>query len=167
MSNVTHATKPAKGKSAAKKPAAPKTAAAKTAPAKGKGASKKPSAPKAVVRPSIGFTITNRPSSGVVLFAYTEAALDLLGMHDGVAVPASTIKKIMGATALRYHLDKQTFAQDDSGKVTLTGAGKAFFAERKVRAQADHVEMFKTMMVSGTIAGALYKNDDQVVAIQA
>jgi len=165
MSNVTHATKPAK-KAAAKKAAAPKTAAAKTAPAK-KAASKKAAAPKAIVRPTIAYTITNRPSSGVVLFAYTEAALELLGMQEGIAVPASTIKKVMGATALRYHLDKQTFAQDDSGKVTLTNAGKAFFAERKVKAQADHVELFKTMMITGTIAGDLYKNDDQVVAIKA
>jgi hypothetical protein len=166
MATTTHAqaTKPAK-KAAAKKAAAPKTAAAKTAPAK--KAAKKAAAPKAIVRPTIAYTITNRPSSGVVLFAYTEAALELLGMQEGVAVPASTIKKVMGATALRYHLDKQTFAQDDSGKVTLTNAGKAFFAERKVKAQADHVELFKNMMITGTIAGDLYKNDDQVVAIKA
>ena len=137
-----------------------------TKPAK-KAAAKKPAAPKAIVRPTIAYTITNRPSSGVVLFAYTEAALELLGMQEGIAVPASTIKKVMGATALRYHLDKQTFAQDDSGKVTLTVAGKAFFADRKVKAQADHVELFKNMMITGTIAGDLYKNDDQVVAIKA
>lgn len=174
MATATHAQETkvtGKKATATKAPAKPvkkasaKAAAAKPAPkAPRKAKAKAPAAP---VRPEVRFTICNRPSSGVILFAYTQAALDLLGMLEGVAVPARKITQVMGATALRYHLDKQTFAKNDSGDIVLTPAGVAFFAERNTKAAPDHIEAFKRMMIEGVEDGVINKNAQQVVELKA
>lgn len=178
MSDVTHAqaevTKPVKATRAPAKKAAEKAATkpATKAPAKAKAAkpaTKKPAkAAKAVVAPApqgVAYTITNRPSSGVLLFAYTESALRLLGMYDGEAQEKAKLSKVMGATAISYHVNKGTMVRRDDGKYELTSAGVAFFEERATRAQEKHVEMFTTMMTTGDIVGDTYKNNDQVIKI--
>lgn len=147
---------------AAKAPKAVKPATDKKPQAAKKGGKK---APAVVATPVIGFTITNRPASGVILFAYTEAALQLLGMYDGKAIHPSMIKKVMGETAIRYHLGKGTFEKDDSGKLCLTTAGKAFFAERNLKAQEEHVAAFRNMMITGEQDGIINKNTLQVIKV--
>jgi hypothetical protein len=150
MATVTHATKTKTAAKAVKAPAVKKAGKAKAAPAPLRG---------------VHYTITNRPSSGVILFAYTEAALNLLGMYDGVSVEKAKLAKVMGLTAIGYHVNKGTLQRDEDGRYSLTSQGVAFFQERATRAQAAHIDMFTTMMQTGTIAGAVYKNDDQVIAI--
>jgi len=175
MATVTHAQET---KVTAKKAAATKAAAKPAKKATAKKAEAKPAATKAPrkakakaapveAKPVIGFTICNRPSSGVILFAYTQAALELLGMLEGEAVPSAKITAVMGATALRYHLAKQTFAKNDSGDIVLTNAGVHFFAERNQKAAKDHVEAFRRMMVEGVEDGVINKNANQVVALKA
>lgn len=154
-------------KKAAKR--APKAAAApavKPAKAKAAKAVKKPTAKAKPAAPKgIAYTITNRPSSGVLLFAYTQAALSLLDMYNGAAVEKAMMAKVMGLTAISYHVGKGTMQRGDDGKYSLTAQGIAFFTERATRAQSAHVAMFSTMMQTGDIVGAVYKNNDQVLKI--
>jgi hypothetical protein len=134
-------------------------------PAKAKASAKKPTAKAKAPAKGVSYTIANRPSSGVLLFAYTQAMLNLLDMYNGAEVEKATLAKIMGQTAIAYHTTKGTMARLDNGRYTLTSVGVAFFSERATRAQSAHIEMFTTMARTGDIVGDIYKNNDQVMKI--
>ena len=159
------AAKPAAPKTApAKKPAAPK--AAKPAPAKKPAAKKatKPAAPKAPH--GVRCMVANRPGSGVLLFAYTEAVLRLLGMYEGAEVEKSMLAKVMGNTAISYHTTaKINMARLENGRYILTASGKAFFAERAIRANAADVEGWISVLSTGQADGVVVKNPDMLTAI--
>jgi hypothetical protein len=158
------ATKPAKG---GKKPAAAKAAKPATKPAK-KASGKKPQAekPQAPAAPKgVKCMVANRPGSGVLLFAYTEAVLQLLDMYAGAEIEKATLSKIMGATAIQYHTNKCTLARLDNGRYILTSAGKAFFAERAGRAVAADVAAWIQVLSTGQIDGVVAKNQDMLTAI--
>ena len=156
MATVTHATKPAVKKAAAK----PAVKAA--APAVKKAAKK---AAKAKAPKGIKVSVVNRPGSGVLLFAYTEAALQLLGMYDGAAVEKQLLAKVMGLTAISYHTAKGTLARGDDGRYSLTRAGLAFFTERKAKAAAADIKGWVSVLSTGKADGTIVKNPDMLVAI--
>lgn len=76
-----------------------------------------------------------RPGSGRLLFAFTDAWLRSTGLTDGATVQRSLAEKIAGGTAVRYHLGNANLS-DAKGALTLTPAGKTFFAARGVDAKA-------------------------------
>lgn len=90
----------------------------------------------------------SRPSAGGMLFAYTEAWLELSGLKAGGAIPCAMVKAIAGNTALTYHKNNQNLELSSAG-VTLTPKGKAFFAARIV--ETKHVEGFSAVMTTGKI----------------
>ena len=151
MATVTHATKPAVKKAAAKP-------AVKAAPVAKKAAKAK--APK-----GIKVSVVNRPGSGTLLFAYTEAALQLLGMYDGAAVEKQLLAKVMGLTAISYHTAKGTLVRGDDGRYSLTRAGLAFFTERKAKAAAADIKGWVSVLSTGKADGTIVKNPDMLVAI--
>lgn len=177
---AVHAEKPAK-KTAAK-PAAPKAAkpakevkkpAAKKPAVKAatKPATKKPAAKKqAPVAPKaphgVRCMVANRPGSGVLLFAYTEAVLRLLGMYEGAEVEKAMLAKVMGQTAISYHTTaKINMKRLENGRYILTASGKAFFAERAVRANSADVEGWISVLSTGQADGVVVKNPDMLTAI--
>ena len=149
---VIHATKPATKKAAkvATKPAA-------------KPATKK--ATKAKAPKGVKVMVVNRPGSGVLLFAYSEAALQLLGMYDGAAVEKQMLAKVMGLTAISYHTAKGTLVRGDDGRYSLTRAGVAFFTERKAKAAAADIKGWLSVLSTGKADGTIVKNPDMLVAI--
>lgn len=171
MTTAIHAeaTKSAK-KAPAKKPAAKvekpaKAAAAAKKPAK-KAPAKKPAAPEVKAPAGVRCMVANRPGSGVLLFAYTEAALRLLGMYDGAEVEKATLSKVMGPTAIQYHTTtKASMTRLDNGRYILTVAGKAFFAERAGRAAQADIEGWISVLSTGQADGLVVKNQDMLTAI--
>jgi len=150
------ATKPAK--KAAAKPVA-KAATTKKPAAKAKVA------PKAKAPKGIKCMVANRPGSGVLLFAYTEAALQLLGMYEGAEVEKAVLAKVMGLTAISYHTAKATLVRLDNGRYALTKAGKAFFAERATKAIAADLKGWTKVLSTGKADGVVVKNPDMLTAI--
>jgi hypothetical protein len=165
------AAKPAAPKAAPKAPAAkkaPAPKAAKPAAAK-KPAAKKPAKEKAAAPAApkgVRCMNANRPGSGVLLFAYTEAVLRLLGMYDGAEIEKNLLMKVMGLTAIGYHTTQKANMQRlDNGRYVLTACGKAFFAERAGRAVAADVEGWIEVMSTGQADGRLVKNQALLTAI--
>lgn len=162
------AAKAATDKKAAKaKPAGGKAATAKAAtkPAK-KPAAKKPSAPKVKAPVGVRCMVANRPGSGVLLFAYTEAALRLLGMYEGAEVEKVMLMRVMGNTAIQYHTTaKINLVRLDNGRYVLTASGKAFFAERATRAAQADIDAWVSVLSTGQADGHAVKNQDMLTAI--
>lgn len=156
MATVIHATKPATKKAAAK-------AAAPKAKAAAKPVAKK--AVKAKAPKGVRCSVVNRPGSGLLLFAYTEAALQLLGMHKGATIEKATLIKVMGQTAISYHTTKGTLARGDDGRYSLTVAGKAFFAERATKAADADIAAWLTVLSTGKVDGRVAKNQDMLIAM--
>lgn len=135
------------------KPKNPKTTPAKTEtvaaakPAK-KGAATK-AAPKAA-KSAIAFTMMMRPASGSKLYAFTDAVLRLSGLAKGKAVNKARLAKIIGDTAVRYHINNtQAFKLDDKGDVVLSAGGKEFFAMRAGKFSADDSLAYESILTTG------------------
>lgn len=155
------AAKAATTKKAAAKPAAKAKPATKAASAPRKAAkAKAPAAPQGV-----RCMVANRPGSGVLLFAYTEAAIQLLGMYDGAEVEKAMLAKVMGQTAINYHVAKATLKRQDNGRYVLTVAGKAFFKERATRAVSTDLAGWLSVLSTGEADGNVVKNPDMLTAI--
>jgi len=137
-------TAPKKAPSKAKADAVVKTAA--KAPAKGKATK---GAPKAAI--GIKFCLVNRPVSGGELYAFTQAVLNATGMLKGKGASKALLNTVMGPTAVRYHLNKTTFAADDKGQIVLTPVGVYSFNERVIKGQVDQskVEAFEQLFRDG------------------
>lgn len=164
--NVIHAVKPATKK--ATKAGAPKDVVKKAAkvatPAKPavKKAAKKPA--KAPV--TVTVQVANRPGSGVALFAYTEAVLNLLGMYDGKGVEKAKLLRVMGQTAITYHtMQKASMVRGDDGLYRLTVAGQAFFKERSAKASQADVQAWIYVLETGRADGVVCKNQDMLSPI--
>ncbi len=122
-------------------------AVAKAAPAKKAAATK--GAPKAAL--GIKFCLVDRPVSGGNLYAFTQAVLNATGMVKGKGASKALLTTVMGATAVRYHLNKTTFVIDDKGQIILSPVGKHSFNERVVKGQVDQttVEAYEQLFRDG------------------
>lgn len=107
--------------------------AAKAAKPAAKRAAKAAAAP--VVTLAYGLKDGYRPGAGRLLFAFTYAWLASSGLTAGGALQRETAEKVAGGTAIKYHLGNGNLS-DSKGSLTLTPAGKAFFAARGVDAKA-------------------------------
>ena len=94
-------------------------------------------ASKPVAKPTLAYGLRDgyRPAAGRLLFAFTDAWLRGTGLTDGATVQRSLAEKIAGGTAVRYHLGNANLS-DSKGVLSLTPAGKAFFAARNADAKA-------------------------------
>lgn len=117
----------------------------------------------------VPFVITQmaRPSAGRHLYAFTHAALTMLGMYDGKAVDRATLTNVVGATAVSYHTTKtQAFALTNEG-ITLNGSyGVDYFMERQRAAKFDpkDVEAYTEIMTTGKMDNRLVKNSGAIKA---
>lgn len=87
-----------------------------------------------------------RPNAGNALFAHTAAVFELMGMTRGAKVPRATLSKIMGETAVKYHLNTtRVFDWDDKG-ISLHDFGRLFFSSRKIdpELKAAFIEVLST-----------------------
>lgn len=139
------------------KPAADKPADKKAAP-KGKGASK-PAAAKPSGKQALYFISANRPASGALLHAHTEAFFRIYDMHKKGGAPLSTARAVMGATAINYHVSNARFEKRD-GRLYMTEAGKLQFGSRIGGIDEEAVKAFMAVMTGG-------KADGQYVKAQA
>ena len=150
---------------AAAKPAKPaKKESAKPAAKKGasKAAAKKTSSGKGAAF----FIAANRPASGALLHAHTEAFFTIYGMHKGKGAPVSIARAVMGATALNYHKGNGRFEVRD-GQVFMTEAGKIQFGARVPSIDAAAVAAFVSVMTTGKPDGQYVKAAGAIAAIAA
>jgi hypothetical protein len=115
----------------------------------------------------VKFQVTiGRPSSGRPLYGYTEAVLQLLGMYNGKHATREQLNKIMGSTAVGYHLTKTcTFEMTENG-ITLSEHGKLFFGTRRETKMLDEqdVKDWTGIMTTGQPDGRLIKNAAHIKA---
>lgn len=112
--------------------------------------------------------VIGRPSAGRPLKAYTQAALELLGMLNGTAHDRATLNKVLGATAVNYHLtNTMAFSMTNDGIVVTPSYGTDFFGHRADMKEFDpqDVEDFKTILVSGKPDGRLVKSVNSIKAM--
>jgi hypothetical protein len=84
-----------------------------------------------------------------LLFAYTQAWLDVSGLSAGKTVARADIVRVAGQTAVSYHVNRTGTLAESKGQITLTDSGKAFFAARGADAKA--VEAFSTVLRTGCL----------------
>lgn len=137
--------------------------AAKPKAAKPKTGKATKGAPKAPV--GLNFTLMNRPSSGALLFAFTDAVLTESGLAKGAAIAKAALVKAMGATAVRYHADKGTFVSDDKGAIKLSAGGHAFFALRQGKFDPAVSAAYSVLITSGVADPLVCKNKDLIAKI--
>lgn len=118
----------------------------------------------------VKFTLSTaaRPTAGRTLRAYTEAALQLLGMYDGKAHDRATLVNIIGATAIAYHTKAtNAFTTTQDGIILTPGYGSDFFKVRAEMKEFDEqdVKDFTTIMTTGKADGRLVKNPAFIKAI--
>lgn len=87
-----------------------------------------------------------RPASGAKLFAHTAAFLQLSGMSESKPVARALVARVMGQTAVKYHIDRGNFHHAQEG-VFLTVIGTEYL--KKMRAvdpelRAAFVEVLST-----------------------
>lgn len=133
----TPAAKPkavSKAKPKAEKPAT--KPASKPAPAKAKTAkpaAKQAQATKVKASQAAAYSILPqmRPKAGRVLQAHTEAAIRLLGMYKkGAKVQRAALSRVVGDTAISYHIKNGSFESPEQGLIAFTDMGREAFAAR-------------------------------------
>lgn len=150
-------------KKAATEAKAPAKAAVKavTKPAKAKAATKAKAPKKGA---TVKFVMVNRPASGGHLLAYTQAVLTLTGLDQGAAVPKAQLRKIMGDTAIRYHIDKGTLSQAE-GSISVTDAGAFSFGDRLAKIDQSLVDAYMEVMTKGEPVESVCKNKANILAL--
>lgn len=111
--------------------------------------------------------VSNRPSSGPLLWAHTAAWLELSGMTAGKAFSKRDAIHVAGATAINYHLTKGTFEQVGD-KIKLTAGGKHHFRTMADdgKIDPDQKAAFVALMKTGrTQAAVSIKNAAQIGAM--
>jgi len=73
-----------------------------------------------------------RPMSGQSLFAHTAAFFKLSGMSETKAVPNALVSRVMGSTAVRYHLKQTGFFDQTERGLVHSATGREYFT--KIRA---------------------------------
>lgn len=151
-------------------PAKAAKSAVKAAPAKRttrQPAQAKQTAAKALLTvASIKFLTTNRPGAGNHLASYSAAWMAITGFDNGVVLPRSTVLKLAGDTAVKYHLSKNNFEETATG-MRITAQGKLHFAgksevsgNRNIRPIPEYVEAYKEFFLNGTLNSNIgLKND--------
>lgn len=122
--------------------------AGKTAKTAGKPAAVKPAAKPAALAP-LGFAVRDgyRPGAGRLLFAYTQAWLDVSGLTAGKTIARADLVKVAGQTAVAYHTGRTGTLSDNKGAISLTDSGAAFFKARGADQKA--VDAFSTVLRTG------------------
>jgi len=150
-----------------KAPTKAKADKAVAAVTKAKPAAKKPAATKGAPKAAIGikFCLIDRPVSGGNLYAFTQAVLNATGMVKGAGASKALLTTVMGATAVRYHLNKTTFVMNDKGLIVLSAAGKHSFGERVTKGQVDQtiVEGYEQLFRDGKANANLPMAKNQVM----
>lgn len=131
--------------------------AGKTAKTAGKPAAvAKPAAVKPAAKPAkpaaaapLGFAVRDgyRPGAGRLLFAYTQAWLDVSGLTAGKTIARADLVKVAGQTAVAYHTGRTGTLSDNKGAISLTDSGAAFFKARGADQKA--VDAFSTVLRTG------------------
>ncbi len=156
------AKRPTRAKPAAGKVAKPVKAAApvKSAkPAKAKAQKVSATAAKFFIHQG------TRPASGKLLQAHTEAALQFFGMYDGAQVAKKELVKVMGATAVAYHLGNATRNMADTdGKISLTAIGRGTFTARQAGLDEKATAAYLSILKTGKADGNFVKNQALIFA---
>jgi hypothetical protein len=151
-----------KAKAATVKRPAKEATAKVEAPAKKAGAATKAKPKAAKATNPVAFTLMKGPSSGGLLYAFTDAVLRVTGLYDGKSIDKATLTKIVKATAVRYHLTStMAFELDAKGNVRLSKGGKAFFAERAGKFSKDDSAKYESILLTGK-PNDLCKNKDMI-----
>lgn len=110
-------------------------------------------------------SITARPTSGTRLMAHTHAALTLLGMLDAScpAVPASSVRAIMGDRAIAYHTKEVNFETGPDHTLRLTPAGRNKFLSRTI--DGGLANGFLSMFLDGTVDPAIGVQPGQLAQV--
>jgi hypothetical protein len=127
-------------------------------PAKGKEAPKAKAPAKATAsgKGALYFISANRPASGGLLYAHTEAFLRIYSMHKNGGAPLATARRVMGDTAINYHVSNGRFEKRD-GKVYMTESGKIQFSSRLGSIDEEAVKAFMGVMITGKPDGSYVK----------
>jgi len=144
----TPAAKPAK---AASKPKVEKSAA-KAAPAK--PAAKQAQASKVKPSQAAAYSILPqmRPKAGRTLKAHTEAAFRLLGLgKKGAKVQRAILSRVIGDTAISYHVKNGSFESPEQGVITMTDMGREAFKARVEGLDAELIAEFLTLFQTGKV----------------
>lgn len=154
------------------KPAAEKATPAKAAKAPAVKSAKPTKATKKATAQKVSATAAKyfihqgtRPASGKLLQAHTEAALQFFGMYDGAQVAKKELVKVMGATAVAYHLGNATRNMiDTEGKISLTAIGRGTFTARQAGLDEKATAAYLSILKTGKADGNYVKNQDLIFA---
>lgn len=114
---------------------------------KGKKGATKPAAKPAAAPLAFAVRDGYRPGAGRLLFAYTQAWLDVSGLSKGKTIARADLVKVAGQTAIAYHTGRTGTLADNKGQISLTDSGAAFFKARGVDQKA--VDAFSTVLRTG------------------
>lgn len=94
-----------------------------------------------------------RPVSGPRLWSHTQAALEVLGMTAGRAVPEASVSAVIGGRAITYHVGSGNM-EHTGERVRLTDSGQRNFAVRTENKAYDPkmTAAFHAMLVKGTVS---------------
>ena len=106
----------------------------------------------------------NRPATGRLLHAFTQAWLEMAGLDKGKAISRKEVEQVAGYTAVAYHLKNQRMQEKD-GKISLTAAGKLFFKERAATVDTEQVNAMKSILRTGKPDGTIVKNAAAIVTL--
>lgn len=155
--------------------AAKKAGKTTRAPGEAKDAEKPTKLPKATVafvarqmkkgEPIHVLSITARPTSGTRLMAHTHAALTMLGMLDAScpAVPASSVRAVMGDRAIAYHTKEVNFETGPDHTLRLTPAGRNKFLTRTI--DGGLANGFLSMFLDGKVDPAIGVQTGQLAQV--
>ncbi|UVN14005.1 alginate regulatory protein [Pseudomonas phage vB_PaeS_FBPa45] len=162
----TTAAKPAAkpAKKAAAKPKAKAPAKAKTAASKGAA---KPRAAKAKAATTAAFFIHPqfRPVAGARLAAHTEAVLQYFGLYgEGVKVSRRELARVMGDTAVGYHLNKTRNFEESDKMISLSKVGRIAFGARQGNVRDEERDAFLAIFRTGKANEIAHIPQDLILA---
>lgn len=130
------------------------------APAKTNAKTGKPAtqAAPAAAKPVMQYAVVDfaRPKAGTLLFAYTQAVIELLGLEKK-AVDKIALRKAWGETAVIYHSRNENLEGNDNGALKLSAKGRAFFEARMTEnaVSRELVEAYIACMTTGVTNDAV------------
>lgn len=113
---------------------------------------------------SIPFRITNRPTAGGTLFAFTQAWFELSGFINGASLTKADIAKYAGKSVVPHHAHEGRF-QVTGTAVKLTESGLDYFSKRMFdsRYNPADTDAYKDIMMTGAPDGKLVKNKECII----
>jgi len=89
-----------------------------------------------------------RPTAGERLAAHTAVFLEHSGLFAGKAIPKAKAHTVIGARAIKWHMDQGNFHYTAQG-LALTELGKAAFAKRAIN--DEYKAAYTAVLVEGKI----------------